>query len=305
MMWNTLEALFLKFYRDVERLESLGRNQVAIRQEFERHFNMQFERRFNNFGIFINGLLSKPGLVENLSHNWNPEAWLALFYMKSNDFLHCRQNMLAPVLNNFNGSHWSWLLKHVPKPEFADKCYWCKLEWGDVKDLLEKRPDIVILHRSSWRRWHLLTGKDWAELLYKHPEFADQCEYWNKLKGEDWSYLLCKQPQFADNCNWSKLKGQDWVNLLCEQTQFADICEQHLNDLRAADLNILLDALHISKHTALATLEARFAAKINVQKKIELDQLRQRAAARVEALRDFNIPPPRPPLHNPPDPYYE
>ncbi len=221
-MWNTINNLLRRFYPNVQHFELVGLNPVSIRRQFEQELT---RRNINNFKVEINGLLRNPRLVENLSRDWTPEAWMTLFYMKPDDCRHCPQEVLAPVLHTFNGEHWCWLLKHVP--EFADKCDWGKLNnWDNVRQLLTTKPELAEQCRDKWPFWNKLRGGDWASLLCDHPNFAAKCD-WSKLDGGAWAKLLCKQPQFADKCepDWSKLSKEDWVNLLSKQPQFADKCD--------------------------------------------------------------------------------
>lgn len=83
-----------------------------------------------------------------------------------------------------------------------------------------------------------LSGIEWAQLLCKHPELADECD-WTAFDGDAWHCLLCKRPEFAGRCDWSFTKEWDakqgpgscgpgqwyWVTLLSKQPQFADKCK--------------------------------------------------------------------------------
>ncbi len=71
--------------------------------------------------------------------------------------------------------------------------------------------------------WDTLSGREWADLLVEHSQFADRCP-WDKLDGSDWARLLRGRTQFADQCPWDRMNGSDWADLLREQTQFADQC---------------------------------------------------------------------------------
>ncbi len=148
---------------------------------------------------------------------------------------------------------WVWLLELAPK--LADKCKWEKLDWPQVKQLLEGNPTFAEQCRS-WTKWSKLRKGDWVWLLKFAPELADKCnnhcwnmlkweelenllhkdsptvlvdkclewQHWNTLEGSDWATLLCECPRFAAKCYWEKLSGHDWVKVLINRPEFAAKC---------------------------------------------------------------------------------
>ncbi len=82
-----------------------------------------------------------------------------------------------------------FILKKLPN--VAAELFPRYLEWTKgVKKEAKRQERILDIVLESY------DGKDWADLLREHPEFADKCD-WSKLNDENWASLLQTQPQLA------------------------------------------------------------------------------------------------------------
>ena len=104
-----------------------------------------------------------------------------------------------------------------------------------VKMLIE---DVSRAKKLGKEDWDKLNGRDWANLLCRHPGFEAKCP-WEKLEGCDWVILLNEHPLpfISDHCQWNKLDEQDWARLLDKEPEmFAHRCPRHLLQIRTAPL---------------------------------------------------------------------
>lgn len=79
---------------------------------------------------------------------------------------------------------------------------------------IEKRPRLETLERRyANKEFDKLSGRDWAKLVFNHPEYADDCA-WEKFTGDVWRDLLSLEPMYSTKCDWQKLSGADWIELV-------------------------------------------------------------------------------------------
>ena len=73
-----------------------------------------------------------------------------------------------------------------------------------TKSLYDPKSDLIGLLTNNPNLLGELNGSDWADLLIRHPQFADRCN-WDCIWNSNWITLLRHQPQFADKCPWDKV----------------------------------------------------------------------------------------------------
>lgn len=210
--------------------------------------------------------------------NFEGDAWVQLLREQPQCARWCDFDLLT-------GEAWRKLL--IAQPQFSRLCDWGKLNDMDWSELLAVHPNFFkkckMEHFSDWAwvellrlqpqfgrcyirdfDWERLNGRDWAEILAKHPQYAERCDWgklgdvdwfelikkrpefsgkydwmrscqgksestnerkWLALGGAQWAELLRCQPQFADRCEWERIGGEDWLKLLKARPEFADRCD--------------------------------------------------------------------------------
>ena len=137
--------------------------------------------------------------------------------------------------NKLDGGAWSTLLGR--QPQFAPRCDWSKLRNWSFAFLFAEQSQLVDSCKCAWEK--MLDGGAWSSLLREQPRFADRCD-WNKLDGRDWAYLISRRPELAEDypCDWNTLDGKAWAVLLSFQPQFERFC--NWSKLDGRDWGILL-----------------------------------------------------------------
>ena len=109
---------------------------------------------------------------------WQPQFKKNYYYKKTKaaEFIKAQWNGIWNSL---------WFMKH---------CIWLKIKPVILKKFLKMAVIIDI---------DILTGREWAELLYDHPELELICD-WESFNEFDWVWILSKNPWYASKYNWSK-----------------------------------------------------------------------------------------------------
>ena len=99
-----------------------------------------------------------------------------------------------------------WRMKH------CIYCIWSKIEPVILKKLIKMNATID---------FDILTGREWADLLYDHPVLALVCD-WENLSDFDWVWILSKNPWYANKYDWSKAHRLSfgWDDLFQKQPSF-------------------------------------------------------------------------------------
>ncbi len=160
--------------------------------------------------------------------------------------------------DKLNGENWAELL--CKRPEFADKCDWDKLEWKQVRLLLESGDSTLAQKCRKWQKWdqldwNQLTGNGWVLLLRNFRDFDGKIDgHWDKLDGKNWVALLHERPEFAPKCNWSKLNYADWklVKTILHDNDKESFVEKFRNWLRSHELPLNEWSWLLSQEPSLA-----------------------------------------------------
>ncbi len=167
-------------------------------------------------------------------------------------------NKIEGHWDKLNGENWAELL--CKRPEFADKCDWDKLEWKQVRPLLESGDSTLAQKCRKWQKWdqldwNQLTGNGWVLLLRNFRDFDGKIDgHWDKLDGKNWVALLHERPEFAPKCNWSKLNYADWklVKTILHDNDKESFVEKFRNWLRSHELPLNEWSWLLSQEPSLA-----------------------------------------------------
>jgi hypothetical protein len=93
----------------------------------------------------------------------------------------------------------------------------------EVLDILLDRPELAShFDLSEWNRLGLEFF--WSDLLVRHPEFAEQCD-WSKITARAAANILLRHPQFFDRIRIDTLWPYHWTGIIDRQPQIEKIME--------------------------------------------------------------------------------
>ena len=94
-------------------------------------------------------------------------------------------------------------------------------DW-EVLDILSYRPELAPhFDLSEWNRYEE-DNFYWSELLMRHPEFEDKCDF-STITGYVARNLLIWQPQFFDKIRIDTLWPYHWTDIIHSQPQIEEI----------------------------------------------------------------------------------
>lgn len=106
-------------------------------------------------------------------------------------------------------------------PSLENRFDWRSMTNRKWVKLLRKHPEMI----RHLKKNHTLGGLEVLDILLDRPELASHFNLseWNRLGLEFfWSDLLVRHPEFAEQCDWSKITARAAANILMRHPQFFD-----------------------------------------------------------------------------------